>query len=312
MNITGNISCTIPDNDCDFNYSFPCGKRCWTSTAQFEYTFKGERFQIYGTYDPEHRNFDVYLDDKFVANVDQHSNRLLYQLQYTSDIFPYGKHTIKVIPYDTIELFKFTYFPSVKAKRINITEFEIKGNWETEMDNVGGYRMSTIGLSEAFTNFSCSKFWIYGTLSYFSDEFEMSFGNIKETINLHITTGRKEGILLYESDELTYMNSSLHYKINSGKSSTFYCVYYIDEIIPISVPVDQMKFTGVTRVSENVRCPSNVVSPYPCCKTVWYNPVSHSGDPLTIQYTFKGEKFQKIHQIGKFLNIQTLITSTSR
>lgn len=102
MSVTGdtgciNIACpkeTLPEG--------PCGTRCWynpkTQKAKpaYEYTFKGERFQVYGTWDKTHGSIAVYVNDTLTTIIDQSQHeRELYVLQYTSDILPYGEHKIK-------------------------------------------------------------------------------------------------------------------------------------------------------------------------------------------------------------------------
>lgn len=53
------------EKDCDNNkidLEGKCGKSCVASNANYEYTFKGERFGIYGTKDPLYSFFEIYLD----------------------------------------------------------------------------------------------------------------------------------------------------------------------------------------------------------------------------------------------------------
>ena len=74
-----------------------CGMRWWytsnyhSAKSSFEYTFKGERFQVYAKWDSTHGTFDVYLDDVKITTIDQfkYANQT-NALQYTSDIIPYG------------------------------------------------------------------------------------------------------------------------------------------------------------------------------------------------------------------------------
>lgn len=133
MTITG--KCKVPPTyvECPKKSlpTTPCGKTCWynpTNAEQkddpptFEYTFKGERYQIYGKYDNDHGKFSLYLDGNFVQNISQYTSGkdIPYALQYTSPILPYGEHKIKVQSVrEKIEIYKFAYWQSVHAQRLN-------------------------------------------------------------------------------------------------------------------------------------------------------------------------------------------------
>lgn len=56
---TGNNDCGVENNI----------KKCWSSTATYEYRFKGVKVQVLGTNDPGHYNYDVYIDNQFIRTV---------------------------------------------------------------------------------------------------------------------------------------------------------------------------------------------------------------------------------------------------
>ena len=72
-----------------------CGYRCWINydfnSTGFEYTFKGEKFQILGMYDYKHRKFRDSLDDIIMEEINQkwHYREDLI-VQYTSPHLQYG------------------------------------------------------------------------------------------------------------------------------------------------------------------------------------------------------------------------------
>lgn len=144
IKITGPHACST-DNTCTKppSLSTPCGKKCWFDIdsnkgkkTTFEYTFRGEMFQIYGTYDNGHGSYFVYVDGDKVAEVSQKRNkRELYQLQYTSDLLLYGDHTILVETNNAdIELYKFVNWPAVKGARLNSTD--LRPFWNVESDEL--------------------------------------------------------------------------------------------------------------------------------------------------------------------------------
>ena len=66
-----------------------CGKHCWTSVRgdYFEYTFTGDKFQVYGSKNTNHGEFELYLDGTLIETIDENSlNRKSFVLLYTSDI----------------------------------------------------------------------------------------------------------------------------------------------------------------------------------------------------------------------------------
>lgn len=138
--VSGTNQCqTSSEHVCPNDLSKPnCGERCWltgNNLVTYEYSFIGEKFQVFGTYDNNHGNFSLFLDDKFLCFVDQKKPRLAFQLQYASDVIPYGNHKIRIAgngkPY---EINKIAFWPSVKAKRINASEFSKDSNWTPESD----------------------------------------------------------------------------------------------------------------------------------------------------------------------------------
>ena len=44
----------------------------------------------------------------------------------------------KIETTEVIELWKFAYWPSIRAKRLNITEMDKVGDWVNDFDNIGG------------------------------------------------------------------------------------------------------------------------------------------------------------------------------
>lgn len=157
MNVTGIMQCSAVTN-CPNGPSYgttictsngismtPCGYSCSLSNADnsFEYTFRGEKFQVYGTYGPTLGRYNIYVDGQLLIKINQQrSTEEKYAHQYTSDLLTYGDHTIRAIGVgDTFEIYKFTFWPSIKAIRVNFTEFTVVDNgWNCETDIFGGFR----------------------------------------------------------------------------------------------------------------------------------------------------------------------------
>lgn len=125
----------------------PCGKTAWYNPVShgndkpvFEYTFKGEMYQIYGKFDPDHGSYSLYLDDVLVKEINQYGTEdIYYALQYTSPVLPYGEHTIRIEIIDKqFEIYKIAYWPAVNAQRLNSTQ--ILPLWNVETDNIGDLR----------------------------------------------------------------------------------------------------------------------------------------------------------------------------
>ena len=102
MIITGTIGCN-DDTKCSHTeiLDYPCGKTCWSRNehlATFECTFKGEGFQVYGTYSYHHGKCLIYLDNELFDTINQNSpNHKNFALMYTSRYLPYGEHTVKIV-----------------------------------------------------------------------------------------------------------------------------------------------------------------------------------------------------------------------
>ena len=95
------------------NINPECEAKCWatTSTHYFEYKFKGVKFQVFGSYQNCNGNFSLYLDGKFVKNIDLYrTTNKLRTLIYSSDILTYDEHTIKCQWISQqYEIYKFTF-----------------------------------------------------------------------------------------------------------------------------------------------------------------------------------------------------------
>lgn len=152
MIITGDYNCNThdlalgaPNSGCDTSpRPYQCGYRCWSDhgSGRFYYSFKGVKFQIYGTLDPVHGKFDIEIDGTIVQEIDGYATiRQEYLLLYTSDLLEYKEHVVKCIGKgDVFELYKLSYWPSLKSRRLNSTDFLKVGNWMEETDGIGGAR----------------------------------------------------------------------------------------------------------------------------------------------------------------------------
>lgn len=99
---------------------------------------------------------------------------------------PYGEHTIKLANRNEMyEISKIAFWPSLKAKKINVGDFQYNDEeWTEENDDVNGKRIyskaSNVKLTKSIT---LSKFWVYGTKCDWHDRIKVKFGDIEEIIN---------------------------------------------------------------------------------------------------------------------------------
>ena len=95
-----------------------------------------------------------------------------------SEDMSYKPHQVKITGKSGSEskLYKFVFWPSLKAQRVNLTEFTLSGNWRIESDNIGGVRIYNVkggALEKAIKDIRCTKMWIYGTKIDWHKKFEV-------------------------------------------------------------------------------------------------------------------------------------------
>ncbi|KAK8871731.1 hypothetical protein M9Y10_007471 [Tritrichomonas musculus] len=318
MNPSSDVVCT--SNNCpsgelkngEYDLSSPnfnlCGIKCSTSEGRFSYTFEGVKFGIIGTKSPDLYSFNVRLDEEEAKEVYSHDTTLKeYSLLYVSEDLEDKSHTVHIEGIgEKYELYKLVYWPSLKAKRINTTEFDqINGNWHIESDNIGGVRKycdqnqyKDLNLIEKTVSFS--KVWVYGSKSSWFEPMTVSIGEIEEEIVTHTEGDRLDVILLYKSDEFVKDDYKIKFS-SQGGDFTVNFIYYIENpspsptprAIPIPVRLDQMTQNGDITCSSN-NCPANKLN------NVSYDLSSPAFNLCGIKcntsegkfsYTFEGVKF---------------------
>ena len=253
----------------------PCGERCWSNNnhlVSFEYTFYGEKFQVYGTYKSGHDAYDVFLDNVLLSTVNQSSSsQIEYALQYTSHTFKYGQHTVKIAGKGkAFEIYKISYWPSVNAVRFNITDFTQE--WNKEADTFGGLAewVNSNNKPAKETTISCSKIWIIGAKDTEHGYLDLFVDDERTSIN---TKGdsRINFALLYQTNyfPLGDHNIKLEYGQNSTNNNGILinCLYYLTvpeptpipniADIPISVPMNQITIIGNDYELTTIECPSD-------------------------------------------------------
>lgn len=139
------------------------------------------------------------------------------------------------------EIYKLAYWPCVRAKRLNSTEFNPL--WATESDKIGGQREWAhenvyAGVKKVRT-FEFSKIWVYGSADITHGDMFFSINGVEYLLNENTTT-RVDGVLVFESEILPLD----HYTVTFSQhfeDCVLYCVYYL----PISVPIEQISITGL-------------------------------------------------------------------
>ena len=102
---TNNKSTNNLNTECERKYLKIASNNC------FQYTFKGEKFQIYGIKNQMSGKLIIFLDEKQILTINlanySSENRILL---YTSNIFDYGLHIIRCqSENEPIEIYEFAY-----------------------------------------------------------------------------------------------------------------------------------------------------------------------------------------------------------
>lgn len=209
---------------------------------------------------------------------------------------PYGEHTIKIAHVQgTYEISKIEYLPTLRAKRIEVSDFTTSSSWTPQTDNAGSQRIYTdINGNSLTKSVTLSKFWVYGTKCKWHKQMKIKFGSIEETVNTteDYTNSddyktRRDNVLLYESETLPLSTNNIIITAVGG-TITLCNFYYLDEpeVPPISVPVTQMDVSGEFG-SEYTQCYDDYTHP-----TCGYRYWSHSTNKnLNFSLRFMGEKF---------------------
>ncbi|KAK8892623.1 hypothetical protein M9Y10_029862 [Tritrichomonas musculus] len=192
-----------------------CGKKCWSSKSAsdyMEFSFKGVKFEVYGSRAPANGKFTLILDGKNLQDVDLYQSSAEHRvLVFTSDVLDYGDHTIRVqgIEGSQFEIHKFTFWPDLNAYRINVSNFKTKGEWTEESDRIGGVRAYTKqdGASKS-ASFEGSKVWLYGSRDPLHGKLNVEFAGKKVEVNER-SNSREDTRLIYESDKEPFNNYTL-------------------------------------------------------------------------------------------------------
>lgn len=223
------IVCTTND---DVNPQ--CGQKCLGSSSNhfFKYTFTGERFQVYGSRQPGNGNFELYLNSQLIKTINLNKDpQELRTLIYESDILEYGEYTIECRGIgDQFEIYKFAFWPSVNAKRLNISDFQSSGTWATETDKIGGIRQYTNNKdAKKYTTIDGSRFWLYGSNDWGHGEMTIKINNEVHTVNQTSST-RADASLLYDTNDLQFKSYAISIEnLKENNVILFYCLYYISD-----------------------------------------------------------------------------------
>lgn len=223
-------------NNLDTADAFQCGFRCWSQNAEYTYTFTGVKFAIYGTYSSSHGKFDIIFDGENIAEINTKSSRAEYLQFYESKFYPYKSHTVKIVAKnsETYELYKLAYWPTMRAKRYNVTDFYNRNNG-IETDGIGGIQEYFTDYGHFNKTFACSRFWLYGSKhSKKTGKTKYTYNGISgEIIHIGEPSGspQKNGVLLLDSKEFAHTN--IVFVASCNQNAVLYCFYYHDEPSPI-------------------------------------------------------------------------------
>lgn len=290
MTMTGDRNCTQLHGCNEFSRG-GCNQTCVSKeedghSLTYEYTFKGEKFQVYGANKIGHGKYNISLDGEFLVQIDQNqTNETLYALQYDSNIISYGTHTIKITGIGQLYgIYKISFWPSVQAIRVN--SIQMPPNWTIEYDPFGGIQEYTSNQNLIKSSIIYgSKIWLYGVNNN-------GHGNLSITINNEVTiVSQKSTVtildqLLFEK-ELTDFQSHVQFKTIGG-AAYIHCFYYIPH-------QDQPKAVPVRNPASSTE--PILVSPYTFirngnhgCPNDGGNECNYdgTGEVPTYEYVFKG------------------------
>ena len=297
-----------------------CGFVCSTSVGTFTYTFKGVQFVLYGSYGPDFRTIIIDFDGEQHEVDTKKDTKEEFALLFSSNILTFGEHTVKISGKNNqkFELFRLAYWPSTRAKRLNLTEFEITdGSWKNESDGSGGIRIYSDGndrLHKIRKTIRCSKFWVYGKkCNWHHNGHEVKFGSFLTGTIDSKQDKEEDGVILYESPDLYDKEAELSFSNEGPKTLMIHCIYYIEEPVPISVGLYQMDIEGAVNCNydlstnpQHINCPNesiDVTSPnsYQCGFICWTNYGS-------FKYTFTGVGFDLYGTYSPgFLNFDLIV-----
>lgn len=234
--------------DLDSPSAYQCGLRCWVRRdslgGTLEYTFKGVQFELFGTTDPEHDIINLNLDGKNIQ-IYENGTRKYYVSIYKSELLDYKEHTINISSKGVYELYKLVYWPSLTAKRLNVSDVvQTSGTWQTESDGIGGNRNYTNIDGTIIIPMHCKKFWLYGLKSNENDyrgrKIKIQYGDVSKDVSIE-ADGRYEQALLYESEDI----EDYHFNLRVTGKFMFNYIFYEDFPTPISIGLSLMDIEGV-------------------------------------------------------------------
>ena len=134
--------------------------------------FTGEKFAIIGATGSNYDSTNLLLDNQAQPTKINVNSPITneFTVLYLSDDLSFSEHVVKIQGNNGLfKLYKLVYWPTVNARRINIFNFELKGEWQSESDLIGGIRSYTTGsgVNEAETataTIHCSHLLVYGKL----------------------------------------------------------------------------------------------------------------------------------------------------
>ena len=113
-----------PTTNLDSPSTYNCGYRCVSNNGNFHYTFKGVKFAIYGSFDPNYREFYVVVDKSKIFAVNEQRSRKERVIVHVSETLEYGEHTVDILyTNNKYEIYKLAYWPTLTAKRLNSSDF---------------------------------------------------------------------------------------------------------------------------------------------------------------------------------------------
>ncbi|WP_300855999.1 hypothetical protein, partial [uncultured Clostridium sp.] len=220
-----------PTDDLSSPRSYQCGTRVISEIGTFSYKFNGVKFAIIGFKSPELGKFEVEIDSDVVEIDTKNSIHEDFITLYVSDDLDKKEHTLKIKgKRDKYHLHKIVYWPSLTAFRVNITEFNLGGNWKSESDLIGGIRSYTVagGVDEtASKDMRCSKIWVFGSKCQWHGGVSYTIGEISGNFSEYTSGSREDFVMLYESENFKYQVNTLTFVIAS--TATLNYIYYLDE-----------------------------------------------------------------------------------
>ena len=235
------------------------------------YTFNGTKIYVVAHENEVSAVVDISIDGKFVCNASHGKNFNSYPIVLSSDIYPFGEHTITIEHKGTSKAFFVNSLlvdplPKVGGHKLGFSDIQNNTGWELNNTlKTPFFRSATNGTSFIF-KFHGTRFWLtgirddsYGECNLIIDDGEpikidgrIGIDNFVEsavaegkTVPVRVRANGNQGVLFYESDVLDFKDHTIKIvKLDSREFRIINLLYTTQPYNAIVVPSNEITFDG--------------------------------------------------------------------